>query len=203
MNFTPTTIDKDDDGFLLIDSDTQMLSTKLMAVSPRHPVMYYAVHNILLNILMEESLSSLAGTVTFAQKNKANNTEYESVISGSSILSQAFRMFQERNKIEQESSNFSPGLFHGAMNRTVRLVAISGLNIEIHTDDNRRADGDAKTNFLVRSIFKSEKEKEAEYKKMGVMKDIEEDDAGSEGENGVTLSCLDELYHLNGISFSV
>merc|ERR1711935_1172617 len=119
MNFTPTTIDKYDDGFLLIDSDTQMLSTKLMAVSPRHPVMYYAVHNILLNILMEESsLSSRTGKATFAQKIKANSTEYESVISGSSILCQAFRMFQERNKIEQESSNFSPGVFHGAMNRT-------------------------------------------------------------------------------------
>jgi len=204
MKFTPTTIEYDD-GFLLIDSDTQMLSTKLMAVSPRHPIMYYAVHHLLLNILMEESSSSLVGTTTIAQKSTANNTEFESAISGSSILSQAFRMFQEGHKLERDSSNFSPGLFHGVMNRTVRVVATSGLNIEIHTDDNGSDDdSDQKENALVMSIFGSEKEKEVEYQKMEVTVDeAEEVDANSAGENGVTLSCLDELYHLAGVPVSV
>lgn len=206
MKFNPTTIDRYDDGFLLIDPDTQMLSTKLMAVSPRHPIMYYAIHQLLLNILLEESSSSVVGTTSTIARE--NSTEYEGGISGSSILTQAFRMFQEGYKVEGGSSNISPGVFQGVVNRTVRVVASSGLNIKRHTDDNGREDErDKKENNLVISIFKSEKEKEAEYKKMGMVVDRgEEDDATttSEGKNGIArLSCLDKLYHLSGVSVSV
>ena len=192
MKFTPTTIDKYDDGFLLIDPDTHMLSTNLMAVSPRHPVMYYAVQQMLLNILMQESSLSQVGASNIAQKGTANK-EFESRVSGSSILSQAFLIFQEGSyKAEGESSNFSPGVFHGAMNRTVRLVATNGLNIKPQTK-----------NGLVMSIFESEREKEAEYKKMGLVVDVEEDgtiaNSSSTSEGWKKIygggSCLEKLYH--------
>lgn len=102
-------------------------------------------------------------------------------------------MFQEgSDKAEGESSNFSPGVFQGAMNRTVRLVATNGLNIKTQTK-----------NGLVMSIFESKSEKEAEYKKMGVVVDVEEDgsptSSSTSSEEGWTKiyggSCLEKLYH--------
>ena len=216
MNFNRTTIDTNDDGFFLIDPDTQMLSTKLMAVSPRHPIMYYAIHQLLLHILLEESSSSelvpVGTTPTIARNSTENSTEYEGGISGSSILTQAFRMFQEGYDVEGGSSSIVPrGVFQGVMNRTVRIVASGGLNLKYHsktTDDNNGRE-DEQENDLVISIFKSEKEKDDEYRKMGmVVYTGEEDDASSTsshaGKNhGVApLSCLDKLYHLSGVSAS-
>jgi len=203
-NFNSETIKRNDDGFLVIDSDTQMLSTKLMAVSPRHPIMYYAVHEMLMKILLEEYSYSLAGTASIAQKSAVNDTEYASEISGSSILGQAFRMYQEGYEAAADSNNFSPGVFHGVMNRTVRVVASDGLNIKTYSDANsREEDIDKKNNELVMPIFKSEEERKAEYLKMGMVVDAQdaEDITNSNGsENGLatTTSCLNELYHLTG-----
>lgn len=189
MQFNASTIDRNDDGFFLIEPDTQMLSTKLMAVSPRHPVMYYAVHHMLLYILMEESSSSLEIT--------ADKTEFEDRTRGSFVLSHAFRMFQEGYNAVGKSSNFSPGVFQGIMNRTVRLVASSGPNININTDNNgsEGENDDVKNNFIM-SIFRNEREKEAEYKKMGISTYTEGNNATSKSDNRVTLSCLDELYYV-------
>ena len=195
MAFTPTTIERYEDGFLLLDLDTQMLSTKMMGVSPRHPIMYYAVHQMLLSIIMEESPSIAAKRVMIRE-------EYKEGITGSSILSQAFRMFQEGHEVEGENT-YAPGIYHGAMNRTVHIVASSGLNANIHSDDSDNNDIIKPKNInLITRIFRTEKEKEAEFEKMGMVIDNKDDDGWSEAENEVTLSCLNELYNLTRISVS-
>jgi len=203
--FSPITISPSDDAYLVIDSDTKMLSTKLMAVSPRHPLMYYAVQQMLLSILMEDSSSSLV-----------NTGGYETGISGSSILSAAFRMFQEGDKVRGQSTNFSPGTFHGAMSRTIRLVSTGGLNTKVQAD----MDG-KKAHDLVVSIFQSENAKEDEFQKMGMTAEeskewggddakrsstgeiLEEGESNLDGVVGVVtppppprLSCRQKLYHL-------
>ena len=50
-NFNETTIRFSDDGFFLLDSEAKWLTTKIMAVSPRHPLMYYAVQHSINNLL--------------------------------------------------------------------------------------------------------------------------------------------------------
>jgi hypothetical protein len=203
-NFNSETINRNDDGFLVIDSDAQMLSTKLMAVSPRHPIMYYAVHEMLMKILLEEYSYSLAGTASIAQRSAVNDTDYASEISGSSILGQAFRMYQEGYEAKADGNSFLPGVYHGVMNRTVRVVASDGLNIKTYSDANsKEEDIDRKNNKLVMSIFKSEEEKKAEYLRMGMVVDAQdaEDNTNNSngGENGLATSCLNELYHLTGL----
>jgi len=209
MKFSPTTIKKDDDGFFLIDSATGMLSTNMMAVSPRHPIMYYAVQHLLLDILMEESSSSFSssfsssvGTAAIIHNNTINNKKYSSnAITGSFILSRAFRTFQEGQE-KGDNGNLSPGVFHGVMNRTIRVVAGGGLNININNNNSSNEyDNDKNNNNLVMSIFSSEQEKETEYQKMGVMVLAEEDNS-SDGKDEVP-SCLDGLYHhRTGVSVS-
>ena len=71
--FSLVTISPSDDAFLVIDSDTNMLSTKLMAVSPRHPIMYYAVQQMLMSMLMEESPSSLVNTAGYENMTRFSN----------------------------------------------------------------------------------------------------------------------------------
>ena len=202
--FTPRTIDKYDDGFLLLDLDTQMLSTKLMALSPRHPIMYYAVHQMLLSMLLNESsltVDEKHPTVTLQRA--ATRAKFENGISGSSILNQAFQMFREEHEIEGERI-ISPGIFHGVMNRTVHVIPSSGLNAKIHGDrnDNDKIIDTKSMNFITR-IFKSESEKKIEYEKMGMVIYSEEDEAWSEANDRVTHSCLIELYNPSRDSISV
>ncbi len=196
QKFSPFTITPLDDGYLLIDSDTKMLSTKFMAVSPRHPIMYYAVQQMLLSILME-GLPSSPVAITANQKITASSVA--NGISGSSILTTAFRMFQEGDNEHGQTSNLSPGIFHGAMKRSVRLVAGSGLNIQSRTEEKGGFGLD-----LVVSIFHSENAKEAEFQKMGM---TAEESTGSSGIGegaglnlnhdppAEILSCRQNLYH--------
>ena len=202
MKFTPTTIKKNDDGFFLIDSTTGMLSTKMMAVSPRHPIMYYAVQHLLLDMLMEESSSSFlssVGTATIIHNNTTNSKNHSNAITGSFILSRAFRTFQEGQE-EGDNGNLSPGVFHGVMNRTIRVVAGGGLNINNNNNSSNENENEKNNNNLVMPIFSSEQEKETEFQKMGVMVLVEEDN--SSDDNDEVPSCLDGLYHRTGVSVS-
>ncbi len=49
--FNATTVSNEDDGFFLLEEDSDTISTKVMAVSPRHPLMYYAIQHAMSNIL--------------------------------------------------------------------------------------------------------------------------------------------------------
>lgn len=165
LEFSPTTIGVHDDGFLLIDSETQMLSTKLMAISPRHPIMFYAVQQMLLSILMEESPSLREGGSTSR---------------GATVLTLAFEMFQE--EVDEvrggENRNLLPGIYRGVMGRTVRI-----------TESNE------KQKALVKSIFKNEDEKEAEYQKMGMTMNAQEGQERQGSDIAPDLSCRQKLYH--------
>lgn len=50
-HFNATTITNEDDGFFLLEEGSDTLSTLVMAVSPRHPLMYYAIQHSISNIL--------------------------------------------------------------------------------------------------------------------------------------------------------
>jgi len=161
-DLTQRAINKYDDGFLLLDLDTQMLSTKLMAVSPRHPIMFYAVHQMLLSMLLRESSLIVDGnTPTITMEKETISTKYENGISGSSILNQAFHMFREGYGIKDERM-LAPGVFHGAMNRTVNVIASGDLNAEFHLYGNNtdNATNTNKINLITR-LFESEKEKKS------------------------------------------
>lgn len=180
--FSTHTIQKDDDAYLLIDPKTGMLSTKMMAVSPRHPIMYYAVHYILQNILMGE-LSSLMSASGRMRMTRISNKI------GSSVLSNAFRIFLGDQ--DQNGHVLAPGIVHGTSNRTIRLVAGDGIDV---------GSGE---NGLVASIFSSEEEKEAEYQKLGfpVFPDDAEEDTTTElhnekKEEESSSACLKGLYRL-------
>ena len=49
-HFNATTISNEDDGFFLLEEGSNTLSTLVMAVSPRHPLMYYAIQHSMSNI---------------------------------------------------------------------------------------------------------------------------------------------------------
>jgi len=189
--FNPGTIRKGDDGFLLIDPDTGRLSTKMMAVPPRHPIMYYAVQTLLLNVLMDESSSSLLAGTT------AHHT-------GSYILGQAFRMFQGKEDVGGDGK-FSSGVFQGVLNRKIRVVVGNGLNI-INTIDGHNfitQKENNNRNDLVVSIFSSEQDKETEYRKMGMAENAEANAENSHSEGGddvEVLPCFGKLYHLTNVS---
>ena len=111
-------------------------------------------------------------------------------------------MFREGYEIEGDRI-FTPGIFHGAMNRTVHVIPSGGLNAKIHRDgnDNDNAISTKSINFITR-IFNSETEKKIEYEKMGMVIYNGEDEARSEA-NEVTQSCLNELYKYGRDAFPV
>jgi hypothetical protein len=183
MKFTPSTIKDDDDGLFVIDSDTGMLSTNLMAVSPHHPIMYYAIQHLIFNVMMMGSSDSPSSS------ENDNDNDNNNSISGSFVLNQAFHTFQQQQqqgqgqKQDQEDiiSLLSPGVFHGAMNRTIRVVANNGLN------------NNDKNDALFIPIFSSQQEKEIEFEKMGIIVATTKNETNSN--NGQAFSCLRELYH--------
>jgi hypothetical protein len=188
MKFTPSTIKDDDDGLFVIDSDTGMLSTNLMAVSPHHPIMYYAIQHLIFNVMMMGSNDSSSSS------ENDNDNDNDNSISGSFVLNQAFQTFQQQKgqKQDQEDTSFiSPGVFHGAMNRTIRVVANNGLN------DNEKNDA------LFIPIFNNQQEKEIEFEKMGIIVATTKNETttatatnnNNNNHNGQAFSCLRELYH--------
>ena len=146
-----------------------------MAISPRHPIMFYAVQQILLSMLMDEMPSSPAEKTTSR---------------GSTVLTLAFQMFQEEvDEVRQsENRDLLPGVYQGVMGRSVRIVSTGGLNIPTVTETNVEDRNDR----LVESIFKNEDEKEAEYQKMG-MTALNTEHEGSDV--APHLSCRQKLYH--------
>merc|ERR1740133_420318 len=117
-------------------------------------------------------------------------------ISGSFVLNQAFHTFQQQKgqkQDEEDISYISPGVFNGAMNRTIRVVANNRLN------DNEKNDA------LFIPIFNNQQEKEVEFEKMGIIVATTKNETttttatttnnNNNSNNGQALSCLRELYH--------
>jgi hypothetical protein len=140
-NFNKTTIRPTDDGFFLTDPKTTRLSADVLAVSPRHPLMYYAVQRAISNILR-------AGNIGLIDPQK---------ITGQDNLSQALMDFHktsdDQGKIEKLPDALSNGaIMIGHQNRSIRVAgAIDGPD------------------EFVTPIFMSEAGKKKEFAKMGMM----------------------------------
>ena len=109
-DFTALTIQDDDDGFFVVEQ-FHLLSQYFMAVSPRHPLMGYAVHHALLNLLYASDTGSIAAAVT----------------TGPHALHRAFQHFRQDVGVQVDpvASGYQPvskGHFVGTHNRTIRVV---------------------------------------------------------------------------------
>ena len=115
IKFNQTTIRPDDDGiffFTKIASKTattaaegQQLSTKFMAISPRHPLMYYAIEQALAAVLESNNVESLDPDEVFGEANihkalmeftkkssttKDKNVGFVSITRGSSTIYEGY-----------------------------------------------------------------------------------------------------------------
>jgi hypothetical protein len=109
--FNSTTIAPDDDAFFIIERDG-LLSQYFMAISPKHPLMYYAIQRTVMAILREYDTGMInAG-----------------IVSGPRALHEAFMHFlwDQGTWMEHEETKphpvDAPGLYTGTDNRTLRLV---------------------------------------------------------------------------------
>ena len=108
-NFHGNTILPNDDGFFLIDSETIGLSTKVIAVSPRHPFIYYTMQHTLANILKLGNISS--------------NSETSIVTGPNGALTQALFSFRGFGQNRTDGSfRQTVGTVDGLQNRSLRIV---------------------------------------------------------------------------------
>jgi hypothetical protein len=87
-----------------------MLSTSLMAVSPRHPLMYYAIQHSLGNILHVEDIASIDSSLT----------------TGPGALKQAFISFKgldEQKTDSEDSPAIVQGDTKGCLGRSIRVAS--------------------------------------------------------------------------------
>jgi hypothetical protein len=109
--FNATTIAPDDDAFFIIERDG-LLSQYFIAISPKHPLMYYAIQRTVMAILREyDTGRTIAG-----------------IVSGPRALHEAFMHFlwDQGTWMEHEVTKphpiDTPGLYTGTDNRTLLLV---------------------------------------------------------------------------------
>jgi len=107
-NFTPALILPEDDAFFVVEY-YHLLSQYFMAISPRHPLVHYALHMALANVLTAEDTGEV-------------NAAYET---GPHALHMAFQQFRRDVGASVRSSTSHPivaGRYSGSMNRSVTVV---------------------------------------------------------------------------------
>ena len=139
--FNLTTLKDDDDGLFLLGDTPETLSTIIMAVSPRHPVMYYAVQRSLSNILLMHQ----------------NVTYDPSTLVGEFVLNQAVKDFLRASGThhtfrKDKDIGLSEGLFRGVHDRSIRIAG------RLSADDGA----------IVTPIFISPAVRRKEYDKIGM-----------------------------------
>jgi hypothetical protein len=110
--FSFDTIDDSDDGFFVVEQ-YHILSQWFMAVSPRHPLMYYAIQHSLLNLLGAEDTQQIGAHAK----------------TGPHALHKAYMDFRKDAGaiIDPVGPGFKPvrsGLFTGSQNRTIKVVGV-------------------------------------------------------------------------------
>jgi mannosyltransferase OCH1-like enzyme len=110
--FSADTIDPTDDGWFVVEQ-YHILSQWFMAVSPRHPLMYYAIHHSLLNLLEAEDTQQIGAHLK----------------TGPHALHRAFMDFRKDAGIlvDPLGTGFKPvwsGRFAGTHNRTITVVGV-------------------------------------------------------------------------------
>lgn len=138
-SFNADTIQAEDDGFFVVEQ-YHMLSQYFMAVSPRHPLMYYAIQRSLLGLLEQ------------ADTGKQN----AAFVTGPHALHAAYRDFRLDNgdKVRPAGSGYKPvwkGTFVGTGNHSIRVVGV----------------GENENEYVWRSLVKKD-QKLKEYKSMGM-----------------------------------
>lgn len=110
--FNSTTIEDTDDGFFVVEQ-YHVLSQWFMAMSPRHPLMYYAIQTTLQNLLDAQDLLKLGAPF----------------VSGPHALHQAYTIFRRHAgvtvaPIRAGNKPVWNGTFVGTHNRSIRVVGI-------------------------------------------------------------------------------
>jgi hypothetical protein len=137
--FSADTIDPFDDGFFVVEQ-YHLLSQYFMAVSPRHPLMYYAIQRALLNLLQVPDTGRL-------------NAAF---VTGPHALHAGYRdfMLDAGVRVDPAGTGYKPawsGKFVGTENRSITVVGI----------------GENENEYVWRSIVKKG-QKVGEYKAMGM-----------------------------------
>jgi hypothetical protein len=110
--FSFDTIDDSDDGFFVVEQ-YHILSQWFMAVSPRHPLVYYAIQHSLLNLLAAEDTQQIGAHAK----------------TGPHALHEAYMDFRKDAGaiIDPLGPGFKPvrsGVFTGSQNRTIKVVGV-------------------------------------------------------------------------------
>jgi hypothetical protein len=111
-DFSADTIDPTDDGWFVVEQ-YHILSQWFMAVSPRHPLMYYAIHHSLLNLLEAEDTQQIGAHLK----------------TGPHALHRAFMDFRKDAGILVDplgtgKKPVGSGTFSGTHNRTITVVGV-------------------------------------------------------------------------------
>ena len=110
--FSFDTIDDSDDGFFVVEQ-YHILSQWFMAMSPRHPLMYYAIQHSLLNLLEAEDTQQIGAHAK----------------TGPHAMHKAYMDFRKDagEIIDPLGPGFKPvrsGVFTGSQNRTIKVVGV-------------------------------------------------------------------------------
>ncbi|MEM1182085.1 MAG: glycosyltransferase [Acidobacteriota bacterium] len=149
--FDGSQITDDTDAFFEVE-DYHLLSQYFMAASPRHPILYYAVHNALLNLLGAEDSGSI-------------NAAFQT---GPHALHKGFQAFMA--DAGREISDFRPGAFPVAAGVYVGTDRRSATVV---------GQAERRDEFVVREAIRRE-QKTREYARMG-MTHFLDDAKGSTG----------------------
>lgn len=120
---TPQMLEEAIDGYFVVEN-WHMLSQYFMAVSPRHPIMWYAIQHALINLLSAADTGALSA----------------SMVTGPNTLHQAFMSFRADigAKVDKSGVGFKPvwaGQFAGAQQRSITVVGVAeNQNEYVHRD---------------------------------------------------------------------
>lgn len=110
VRFNGTTITNDDDGFFLLQpGNSGNLSSSVMAVSPRHPLMYYAVQHTISNIMR-------------IQPGELYNPQE---VFGDGVLQQAYRDFVKRRSRPRTNETFHREVGRVVLGKHDRFIRIA------------------------------------------------------------------------------
>jgi hypothetical protein len=104
LTFNAKMIEPLDDGFFVIDEKSGSVSPRFMAVSPNHPIMYYAVQRTLINLLRAEDLGHVSSVETI----------------GALALQEALKEFQK--DLGKKATGLHAGTVDGTKQRTIRIA---------------------------------------------------------------------------------
>ncbi|KAL3901646.1 MAG: hypothetical protein SGARI_006040 [Bacillariaceae sp.] len=137
---TNSTIQDEDDGFFVVEQ-YHMLSQYFMAVSPRHPLMFYAIQHAIHNVMGQQDTGRQ--NVAFVTGPHALHAGYRD-----------FRLDHNGDKVDPAGAGYKPvwnGTFYGTDDRSIRVVGI----------------GENENEYVWRSLVK-QRFKLQEYKQQGM-----------------------------------